>query len=381
MIVAGEASGDLHGAHLVAAMKQLQPDLSFCGMGGVGLQAQGVSILYDAAKMAVVGLVEVVTHLNDILAARRLLVEELRKNPPDLLILIDYPDFNLLLAAKAKKLAIPVFYYISPQVWAWRSGRVKKIGRLVDQMAVILPFEKDFYHGRGVEVVYTGHPLIDSVQTTMTRDEFCHRYSIDAEHRLIGILPGSRKKEIRTMLPIFLHTAEKLADVHKRLTFLIPLAPTLTLQDLQECGLDRYDVDVQVVSEHRYDLMASCEAVMAASGTVTLELALLDIPMVVSYRVAPFTWFVGNLLVDVAYVSLVNLIAGYQVVPELLQEQCTPETICHAINDILVGGTKRDKMLAGLIEVRQKLGEPGASRRTAALALQTAGISICQDIS
>lgn len=372
MIVAGEASGDLHGAHLVAAMKQLEPNLSFCAMGGVALRDQGVEILYDAAKMAVVGLVEVVTHLKDILAARRILVKELQNNPPDLLILIDYPDFNLLLAAKAKKLGIPIFYYISPQVWAWRSGRVKKIGRLVDQMVVILPFEKDFYHARGVEVVYAGHPLVDSVKTSMSRAEFCRLNRINPDNRLIGMLPGSRKKEIRSMLPVFLQTAEKLAASHEGLTFLLPLAPTLTREDLKEGGLDSDRVDVQVISENRYDLMASCEAVMAASGTVTLELAILDVPMVVSYKVAPFTWFVANLLVDVDYASLVNLIVGRQVVPELLQDQCTPESISHAINEIFFGTEKREKMLSGLAEVRQKLGKSGASRRTAELALKTA---------
>ncbi len=374
MIVSGEASGDLHGAHLVAAMRQLHPDLAFCGMGGDALRGQGVDILYDAAKMAVVGLVEVVTHLKDILAARRILVEELQNNPPDLLILIDYPDFNLLLAAKAKKLGIPIFYYISPQVWAWRSGRVKKIGRLVDRMAVILPFEKDFYQARGVEVDYTGHPLVDFVNTSMSRNEFCSLNRINPDNKLIGMLPGSRKKEIRSMLPVFLQTAEKLAASHAGLTFLLPLAPTLTVEDLQQCGLDNCSVDVQVISENRYDLMASCEVVMAASGTVTLELALLGTPMVVSYKMAPFTWFVANLLINVDYASLVNLIAGYQVVPELLQDQCTPDSISYAINEIFPGTPKRDKMLDGLSEVRQKLGKSGASLRTAELVLKTCGI-------
>ena len=371
MIVSGEASGDLHGSHLVAAMKEQVPDLSVCGMGGVELRSQGVEILFDAAKMAVVGLIEVITHLKDILAARKTLVDELRNNPPDLLILIDYPDFNLLLAKKAKKLGIPVFYYISPQVWAWRSGRVKTIGRLVDRMAVILPFEKAFYKERGVDVDYAGHPLLDSVKRSMTRDEFCALHGIDCHGTVLGILPGSRKKEIRSMLPVFLETAEELSKSHGPLTILLPLASTLSLDDLKECGLDDYGVEVNVISENRHDLMAACDCVMAASGTVTLELALLDVPMVVSYKMSPVTWFIGNLLVNLEHGSLVNLIAGKEVVKELMQDDAEPAKIKKALEDIWPGSPKRNRLLTGLSEVRKRLGGKGASARAAQLALDT----------
>ncbi len=372
MIVSGEASGDLHGAHLVSAMKEIEPEISFCGMGGKYLLRQGVDILVDAAKMAVVGLVEVLTHLMDIRAAWKSLVNELRNNPPDLLILIDYPDFNLLLAAKAKKLGVPIFYYISPQVWAWRSGRVKKIGRLVDRMAVILPFEKEFYRKKGVEVDYAGHPLMDSVKTTMTRQDFCRIHRLDSDRVIVGLLPGSRKKELRAMLPVFLDAADKLRQTHPDITFLLPLAPTLSLDDLRDCGVDTFPEDVRVISENRYDLMASCDCVMAASGTVTLELAILDVPMVVSYKMSPLTWFVGNLLVDVDYGSLVNLVAGGEIVPELMQHDSTPEKIKAAIDDIWPGKPERKAMLEGLAEVRTLLGEKGASERAAKIALITA---------
>ncbi|MBU4260795.1 MAG: lipid-A-disaccharide synthase [Proteobacteria bacterium] len=372
MIVAGEASGDLHGAHLVAAMKQLAPDLSLCGMGGVELRRQGVDILYDAAKMAVVGLVEVIAHLKDIRAARNILADELRNNPPNLLILIDYPDFNLLLAQKARQFGIPIFYYISPQVWAWRSGRVKKIGRIIDRMAVILPFEKEFYQKRGVEVEYVGHPLLDSVRRTMERSDFCRLHQIKPDNILLGILPGSRKKEIRAMLPVFLETAARLRETHGNLTILLPLAPSLTMEDLLACGLDRQGLEIKVISEDRYDLMASCDLVIAASGTVTLELAILDVPMVVAYKVSPLTWLVGKMLVKVDYASLVNLIASREVVKELMQHEATPEKICAALQDILPGSVKRQEMLHDLAEVRRKLGGEGASMRAARLALATA---------
>jgi lipid-A-disaccharide synthase len=372
MIVAGEASGDLHGSHLVAAMKQLAPDLSLCGMGGRELRRQGVDILYDAAAMAVVGLVEVIAHLGDIRAARKILVDELQKHPPNLLILIDYPDFNLLLAQKARQLGIPIFYYISPQVWAWRSGRVKKIGAIIDRMAVILPFEKEFYHQRGIEVDYVGHPLLDSVRRTMSREEFCRLHQIKTDNILLGILPGSRKKEIRAMLPVFLEAAQGMTEIHDNLTILLPLAPGLTREDLLACGLDKAPVGVKVIAEDRYDLMASCDLAVAASGTVTLELAILDVPMVVAYKVSPLTWFVGNMLVKVDFAALVNLIAGREVVSELLQHEATAGKISAALQDILPGSMKRQDMLKDLAEVRRKLGGGGASMRAARLALATA---------
>lgn len=369
MIVTGEASGDMHGAHLVEAMKQLDANLSFCGMGGNELRSQGVEILYDAARMAVVGLIEVITHLKDIRAALKILANELRANPPDLLILIDYPDFNLILAQKAKKLAIPVFYYISPQVWAWRSGRIKKIRRLVDRMAVILPFEKEFYRTHGVEVDYTGHPLVDSVKTTMTRMEFCKRYQLNHDNIIVGILPGSRKKEIRSMLPVFLQSVSDVSKKNQNLTIVLPLAPSLKHQDLVDNGLYDYGLEVKVIKENRYDLMAACDCAMAASGTVTLELALLNVPMIVSYRMSPITWFVGNMLVDIEFGSLVNLIAGREVVCELMQNDSTPEKIANALEDILPGGKKREKMIEDLAEVRKKLGKKGASMNAAKVAL------------
>ncbi|RJX35817.1 MAG: lipid-A-disaccharide synthase [Desulfurivibrio sp.] len=372
MIVAGEASGDLHGAHLVAAMKKLVPDLSLCGMGGTELRRQGVDILYDAAAMAVVGLVEVIAHLKDIRAARNILVNELRHNPPNLLILIDYPDFNLLLAQKARQFGIPVFYYISPQVWAWRSGRVKKIGSIIDRMAVILPFEKEFYGKRGVAVDYVGHPLLDSVRRSMSRSDFCRLHQIRPDTVLLGLLPGSRKKEIRAMLPVFLESARRLQESHGNLTILLPLAPTLTREDLLECGLDRPGLAVKVIAENRYDLMGCCDLALAASGTVTLELAILDVPMVVAYKVSPLTWLVGNLLVKVDFASLVNLIAGRQVVSELLQQEAEPGKILAALQDIWPGSVRREEMLQGLAEVREKLGSGGASERAARLALATA---------
>lgn len=375
MIVAGEASGDLHGAHLVQAMRKLEPGLRFCGLGGRELAAAGVEILYDAAKLAVVGLTEVISHLGDLLAARRLLLERMRERQPALLILIDFPDFNLLLAAKAKKLGIPVFYYISPQVWAWRSGRVRKIGRLADRIGVILPFEQEFYHRRGVKVDFVGHPLLDSVHATINRDEFLAGLAIDPDKTVVGLLPGSRKKEIISLLPPFLAAARLLTERSGHdFVFLLPRASTISPELLEENGVGRYrdSLDLKIIDEKRYDLMAACDAVVAASGTVTLELAILGVPTVVTYRFSPRTYHLGRLLIKLQWFSLVNLIADRAVIPELLQAQVTPDNIARELRVLLDDKEARDTMLRGLAEVREKLGGPGASRRAARIALNIA---------
>ena len=374
MIVSGEPSGDMHGARLVRAMLERAPELRFCGMGGAELRAAGVEILYDAHKLAVVGITEVIGHLGDILAARRTLIRRMQENRPALLILIDYPDFNLLLAARAKKLGIPVFYYISPQVWAWRKGRTGKIGRLSDRIAVILPFEKDFYGRHGIPVDFVGHPLVDGVRTTMKKTDFLRQHHIPEENTIIGLLPGSRCREIRNLLPSFLQAATLLTGrIDKKCTFLIPRAASIPESLLREHGLSKFDdrLDIRVISENRYDLMAACDAVVAASGTVTLELALLDIPAVVTYRVSARTYRIGRLLVrNVKYFSLVNLIGGKKIIPELLQDEVTPERIARELARMLTDLPARKNILAGLAEVRRRLGGPGASERAARIALQ-----------
>ena len=372
MIVTGEASGDLHGANLVRAMLGQAEGLLFCGMGGDELATCGMEILCDAKKVAVVGITEVLAHLGDIIRSRKVLVDRLRHRPPDLLILIDLPDFNLPLARKAKQYGIPVFYYITPQVWAWRSGRVKTIGERADKVGVILPFEEEFFRQRGVVAHYVGHPLLDSVRVTTTPEEFCLAHGIPHSARRVCLLPGSRKSEIGFLLPKFIEAARMLQHgSREEMVFLLPLASTLSEQDLLENGLaGAADVNLRVVLGQRYEVMAACEAAIAASGTVTLELALLDIPMVVSYRLSPLTYHLGRMLVKLDHFSLVNLIAGSGVVPELLQDQVSPENICRHVRQMLDGGDYRQTILQGLAKVRQSLGGQGASERAARLALQ-----------
>ena len=372
MIVTGEASGDMHGANLVRELRALDHDLLFFGMGGTELKKTGTELLYDAARLSVVGIMEVLSHIADILAARKILLKAMKERRPSLLILIDFPDFNLMLAARARKLGIPVFYYISPQVWAWRSGRVHKIGRLADRIGVILPFEKEYYRQHGYTVDFVGHPLLDSVSVTMTRDRFLERLAIEPGKTVIGLLPGSRSREIEALLPEFLAAARKLADGGTdQFVFLVPRASTVSQQLLEENGINAYRdrLDIRVLADNRYDLMAACDAVVAASGTVTLELAILGVPTVAAYRLSPRSYRLGRLLVKLPWFSLVNLIAGRSVIPELLQNEVTADNIANHLQSILPQGQERIRMLRGLDEVRNKLGCPGASRRAANIAL------------
>lgn len=374
MIIAGEASGDLHGARLVAAMQAENPDLSFCGMGGKELGAVGVELLFDAKRIAVVGIAEVFSHLPDIFRAQKTLRKRMKEDLPDLLILIDFPDFNFILAKFAKTLDIPIYYYISPQVWAWRSGRVATMKKLVDKIGVILPFEEQFFENNGVSASYVGHPLLDSVKSDCNKNDFCNNYDIDSESQLIGLLPGSRKKEIASLLPVLLETARKVKNTSDRkIVFLLPVALTLSKEEVLAAGVEEFGkgLDLRLITENRYDMMAACDAALVVSGTVTLELALLDTPMVVFYKVSQATYRLGKLFInkDLKYFSLVNLIADDSVVAEISQENVTAVSLFAELMPLLHDSPEKEKMLQGLALVRQRMGKAGASRKSAALAL------------
>ncbi len=374
MISAGEASGDLHGANLVRAMRDQYPDIDFCGMGGKELAGAGVELLFDAKRIAVVGIAEVLSVLPDIVKAQKRLKKRMLTECPDLLILVDFPDFNFMLAKFAKKHGIPIYYYISPQVWAWRSGRVDTMRRLVDAIGVILPFEEQFFRERDVSATYVGHPLLDTVHAEMGRDMFCKTQSIDPDSILVALVPGSRKKEIRTLLPVLLQAAQLAQkETDKKMVFCLPLASTVTIQELEENGLREHGagLSLHLITENKYDMMAACDAALVVSGTVTLEFALLDTPMVVFYKLSNITYRLGKLLVSksVHYFSLVNLIAGEPVVPELVQEQVTPEKLSSELCRILFDTRCMRKMKDGLALVRKRMGNKGASEKSAKLAL------------
>ncbi len=367
MIVAGEASGDLHGGNLIREMRRIDPNLSFYGLGGGRMKAEGVKLLADAADTAVVGLTEVVFKLGTILRVMHHLKTSLRKERPDLVILIDYPDFNLPLARAARRLGLKVLYYISPQVWAWRKGRIDTIRKSVDRMAVILPFEEQFYREAGVNVTFVGHPLLDEVRKKYARTEAMKRFGLKDEAITVGILPGSRRSEVERLLPEMLKACRILTEKLSPLQFVLPLAGTLDPEFVRDI-LRQFPVQVNVIRDEIYDVIAVSDVAIVASGTATLETALLETPMVVVYKVSASSYAIGRRFVRVDHIGLVNIIAGRAIVPELIQKEANPERIASEVRELIVRRGKAREVKAALTEIRGKLGTPGASQRTARIA-------------
>ena len=367
MIVAGEASGDLHGGNLVQAMHKIDPEISFYGVGGRNLKEAGVELIADAADMAVVGLTEVVFKLGMILKVMAQLKALLKKDRPDLIILIDYPDFNLPLAKAAKKYGIKVFYYISPQVWAWRRGRIGKIKKIVDRMAVILPFEADLYREAGVDVTFVGHPLLDVVRTKYPRKEALRRFDLREEVTTVGILPGSRQSEVTRLLPVMLGAAEIIEKQIKDVQFVLPLADTLDIAFVSQI-IAKHSVPVRLIPNEVYDVIGCADIAMVASGTATLETALMETPMIIIYKVSAPSYYVGRMVINIDHIGLVNIIAGKTVVPELIQFEASPENIAAGVMEILATKERMEGIKAELKKIRDMLGNHGAAERVARLA-------------
>jgi len=372
LIVAGEASADLHGSRLVAALKRLDPGLTFWGIGGACLQEAGVRILFDSSEMAVVGVTEVVSRLATLTRAYLTLKAILRRDRPLLLILMDYPDFNLRLARAAKRFRVPVLYYISPQVWAWRKGRVETIRSCVDRMAVILPFEKDFYRERGLQVEYVGHPLLEEIPTDLDREKVRTELGLHQDSPVLALLPGSRKEEVTNLLPTMIEAAEKLRAKHADLKCLLPCASTIPAELLNGI-LKKSSLDVQVLHGDVYRVLKACDLALVASGTATLEAAIMETPMVIVYRVSFFSYWIGRMVISVPFIGLVNLVAGEKVVPELIQGDVTPERLAQEAMDLLDHHERRREMVKKLRALRETLGQGSASERTARIALEVIG--------
>lgn len=368
MIVAGEASGDLHGANLVKEALKKDPSLSFFGIGGSMMRAAGVEILVDASEIAVVGLVEIISHFPVIRHAFNLLKKIIRSNPPDLVILIDYPGFNLRIAETAKKARVKVLYYISPQVWAWRVGRVKKMGKVIDRMAVVFPFEVSYYEKEGIPVTFAGHPLVDSVHPSMTREEAQRKFGLDPVGKTIGLFPGSRISEIKNLLPVILESAGLLKKRFPDAQFILPLASSLKRSDIDPF-LDSTAIDVTVIEGMGYDVMQVCDAAITVSGTVTLEIAMIGIPMVIIYKVAPLTYTIAKRLIKVDHIGLCNIVAGERIVKELIQDDASPEKIADEITEILTDAGYAGTIRMKYKEVREKMGSEGCSEKVAGIAL------------
>jgi lipid-A-disaccharide synthase len=360
MIIAGEVSGDFHGAKLVEA------SLFFCGIGGNALRAAGVRILVEASELAVVGITEVFSKASRILKGIGLTKRLLKSLKPDLLILIDFPGFNLHVAATAKKLDVPVLYYISPQIWAWRPGRVGKIGQRVDHLAVILPFEEEFYRSHKIPVSFVGHPLLDNQILPKNLSE-SRTINYDP---VVGLLPGSRDREIASLLPLMLTAAKNLLTHNSKIKFIISIAPSVKKETVEAMvrshGLSS---NYELVSDRVENIFERCSLAVVASGTVTLEAAICGTPIIIVYRISPVSALIAKLLVQVKHIGLVNLIAGKEIAPELVQKQATAENIRDSVLQLLDNTDGLEVQRREMLKIKNLLGGPGASARVAEIAM------------
>jgi len=352
-IVTGEASGDLHAAKLVKDVHKLDPNINFSGMGGINMRNAGVNIIIDFTDLAVMGLFDVLRHLTKFYSAKKIIHKTLLNNPPDLLILIDYSGFNLRLVKKAKQAGIKILYYITPQVWASRQRRIKIIRKYVDQLAVIFPFEVDFYKQFDIPVAFVGHPLANTVQATMDMAFAKQEFTLNSEYKTIGLFPGSRKEEIKRLLPVMLKSAKLLKKAFPNIQFVLALASSLTQNDLAPY-LKKSNLDIKIIANQNYDAMQVCDAIIATSGTVTLEIALMNIPMVIIYKISP-PYFPIKLIINVPFIGLCNIIAGKEIVKEFLQQHANPKNISTEITHILNDEIYRNTMIAELKKVKQQL--------------------------
>jgi lipid-A-disaccharide synthase len=367
MLVVGEASGDMHGASLVQALLKRDPNLTFFGVAGDQLQRTSFESMFTVSELTGMGLLELAGNIKNIVAAYRLLRRTLRTRRPSLLILIDFPELNLRLAKLAKSLGVPVLYYVSPQVWAWRRRRIRQIAQVVDKLAVVFPFEVEFYKRHRMPVEFVGHPLLDVVRVSQERDPTLREIGLHKEKPVVALLPGSRRKEIAYHLPVMVAAATRLHRVEQAQFFCVR-ASTLDRAELQK-ELDRAGFVIPIVEAGRYNAVNAADLVWAASGTATLETALLEKPMIVVYRVSWLTYWLARVLVQIKFIGIVNIIAGKAIVPELVQSDLSPERLVHESQAILNDHDARRTMIANLRNLREQLGVPGAANRVAELAI------------
>ena len=364
LIVAGEASGDLHGGHLVQALKAQHPQLQFEGVGGKHMQEAGVSTLYDISRMGGMGLFEFVNGLWHHIEIYRKLSREIAKGKYRAAILINYPFFNLKLAKVCKQWDCPALFYISPQVWASRKGRVNTIRETVSKMYVILPFEEEIFRDARVDVEYLGHPFIDIVQPQVSREEALQEFGLDPAVKTVGLLPGSRMSEINYLLDDMVGAAGIIQKELGQCQFLLPVADSIDPALIRQ-KLGGNPLDIKMVTGRNYDVMNCSDALIMASGSSTLEAGLFTVPMVIIYKVHPLTYFIAKFLTNITHFGLVNIVAGEEVVPELLNEQVTPERIASEALKVLKDPEQARAVRERLQKVRESLGAPGVVERVA----------------
>ena len=365
LIIAGEASGDTRAAELVKALKNLSSELQFSGVGGDGMQKAGVRLFDHITSLAVIGIAEVLKNLGRIKQVFDHILAQVDQQRPDAVILVDYPGFNLRLAAELKKRSIKIIYYISPQVWAWREGRIEKIKKLVDLMIVLFPFEKDLYARYGMKVDYVGHPLVDEIKIERSPMEILQSLGLEIQGATtIGLMPGSRQKEVEHHLPVMIEAAKKLYSHDNRRQFLLLKAPTIDRHVLETYIPP--SLHVKIFAGNSYDGINAMNIAMVASGTATLEAALLNKPMVIVYKTSWLTYVIAKNVIKIPNIGLVNVVAGKKIFPELIQENCTADKIAQNIESLL----QDHKIIEELKKVRAALGTGGASHRAAKIILQ-----------
>ena len=371
LLSAGEASGDMYAARLATALKQ-RVDVAIFGMGGPQMRAAGVDIVTDYSEVSVVGITEILSHLPSLLRAMRRLVSEAERRKPAFAILTDFPGFHLRLARKLKGRGVQNIYYICPQFWAWRPWRVRVVRRRFAQAFCIFPFEEDFYGKAGVPVKFIGHPLVGAVHASLDRQAFCREQALDPQKKIVTILPGSRSAELRQHLPIIREACQR---IHREspVQFVIAAAPQANLALLREAWAPQ--LPLKIVVGQTYNSLAAADAAIVSSGTATIEAALLDVPMVVVYRVTPLTAFLAKPLVRTSFFSMVNVIAGKRAVPELIQNDFTTDRVAAEILRLLNDEAAREGLRHDLAQVRQRLGPPGAVDRAADAILQLLSLS------
>lgn len=372
-IMAGEPSGDLIGSLLIRRLRKLDPEIRITAIGGDQMAEAGADLLNNIVRdLAIIGLVEVITKFPKIKRLFQDTVRFLRERRPRVVVLIDYPGFNLRLAKQAHLLGIKVVYYVIPQVWAWHKSRVKSLRQYVDQSLVVLPFEEKFLQNEGARAEYVGHPLLDVMILTMNRDEVFERFGFDRNRKLIGLLPGSRRREVDSLLPVMLEAAERIRAEMPDVQFVLPRASTVRREQI-----DRYlaasTAEVKVVDTYRYNVRSALDFAIVASGTATLETGMLLTPMVIVYKIAYLTYVIARLVVKLPYAGLINIVAGDYVVPELLQDQCTAQNVADRALRILRDPAEIERIKVQLARVKEKLGGPGASQRAAEVVLEACG--------
>lgn len=366
---AGETSGDQHAANMFLELKKYRPEIKGIGMGGASMEQAGIEIRYDSSGIGVIGVIEVLKHYAEIHRALKTMQNMLLRERPDLLVCVDYKEFNFKLARFAKQNGIKVLFYVSPQVWAWRPGRVKQYGAVIDMMAVIFPFEVPFYEAENVPVRYVGHPSVDKVHPQHSKEDALRIFGLSKSKPVVGLFPGSRINEIERMLPVMLDAAGKLQNKFPGIHFLLPKADSIPDKLIDE-HLKSARLMITVIKKKPYDVIQCCDAIMATSGTASLEIALLGVPMVIAYKLAPLTYWLGKWLVKIPYIGLPNIILGKAAVKELIQHEASVENLSAEISKILKDTNYAEKIREDLRQVKALLGDGGGSKNMAILALE-----------